>query len=243
MSPGLFFETRQMSIGALIVAAGRGTRLGAKDAKAFVDLAGTSMLVRSVCAITSAVPVESMVVVVPAGQTERAEDLVRQVLRPGLDCVFVAGGEERQESVRNGLDVLAQKCDVVLVHDAARPLVPRSVVGECIRVASEKGAAIAALPSTDTLKEVSEEGQVVRTLDRARIWTVQTPQAFRVKILCNAHARAAAEGFSATDDAALVERYGGSVWAVRGDPRNRKITTPEDLAWARCLLESETGPR
>lgn len=232
-----------MRAAALVVAGGNGARLGAGVPKAFVDLGGRSVLAGAVAAVGAAEAVAALVVVVPGGCIERARAEVQPVLRRGCDCQLVVGGRTRQESVRNGVRVVPECHELILVHDAARPLVPSELVAQCLRVAAETGAAVAALPVSDTVKEVSGDGAVVATLERSRLRVVQTPQAFRAALLRDAHERAAREGFEATDDAALVERYGSAVWTVPGDPANIKITTAADLAWARWVLARAAGPR
>jgi 2-C-methyl-D-erythritol 4-phosphate cytidylyltransferase len=152
----------------------------------------------------------------------------------GDALTLVAGGSERSESVAAGLDALPADCSIVLVHDAARPFVEPGVIDAVIREARSGVAAVAAVPVTDTIKEVSVEGdrRVLRTVPRERLWRAQTPQGFPRVLLVEAHERARRAGLTATDDAALVERLGAVVVVVPDSPRNVKITTPEDLAWA-----------
>jgi 2-C-methyl-D-erythritol 4-phosphate cytidylyltransferase len=145
----------------------------------------------------------------------------------------IAGGAARSESVRNALAAVPE-ADIVVIHDAARPLVTEELVRRCIHVVNGGAdGAIAAAPVTDTIKEADEEGRVTRTLDRARLWSIQTPQVFRADVL-----RKALEGdvASATDDASLVESRGGDVRIVESTPRNFKITWPDDLLRAEALL-------
>jgi 2-C-methyl-D-erythritol 4-phosphate cytidylyltransferase len=149
--------------------------------------------------------------------------------------VLVAGGEERQDSVRRGLEALGD-ADVVLVHDAARPLVPRRVIDAVIDATLRSGAAVPVVPVADTVKRVESDGAVGETLPRDDLRLAQTPQGFRTGLLRAAYARAEREGFRGTDDASVVERAGGRVVVVPGSPRNLKITTPEDLRLAEALL-------
>jgi 2-C-methyl-D-erythritol 4-phosphate cytidylyltransferase len=148
----------------------------------------------------------------------------------------VEGGAERGASVRNALEAVPDEADIVLIHDAARPLLSRAVLDRVLDAVAPGTGAIAAVPMADTLKRVGEGGVIAETLDRAGLWRAQTPQGFPREMILGAYRRAAAEGVVATDDAALVERYGGRVVVVDGDPRNLKITRPEDLARARALL-------
>jgi len=205
---------------ALLVAAGRGERLGAEGPKAFVMVAGRPMLEWSLDALRAAPSVERVVVAVPPG-----------VRFPGA----VAGGESRSQSVRNAL-AAAGEADVVVVHDAARPLVDAGLVERCV-CALDGGvdAVIAAAPVTDTVKEAAD-GIVVRTLDRSRLWAVQTPQVFRRATLEAALDQPDDILAAATDDAGLVEARGGVVRIVESSPRNLKVTTPTDLALAELLL-------
>ena len=194
------------------------------------------MLARAVGAVSAVLSVRAVVVAVPPALIERARAEVTGVPRPQIDVVVVGGGAERQDSVRRALEELPAGIDVALVHDAARPFASVSLMAACIRVAGEKGAAVAALPVHDTVKEVAPEGRVRQTLERRRLWRIQTPQAFCLPLLRAAHQRAVTDGVTATDDAALVEHYGGAVWIVPGEATNVKITTAADLAWARWLV-------
>jgi 2-C-methyl-D-erythritol 4-phosphate cytidylyltransferase len=205
---------------ALLVAAGRGERLGAPGPKAFVMLAGRPMLEWSLDALRAAPSIERVVVAVP----------------PGVDYPGgVEGGEARSESVRNAL-AEAGEAEVVLVHDAARPLLDTDLVERCVAgLDGGADAVVAAAPVTDTVKEAAD-GTVVRTLDRTRLWAVQTPQVFRRAALWDALAQPADVLAAATDDAGLVEARGGVVRVVASSPRNLKVTTAIDLRLAELLL-------
>jgi 2-C-methyl-D-erythritol 4-phosphate cytidylyltransferase len=149
---------------------------------------------------------------------------------------LVAGGAERQDSVRHGLAACgAADDDVVLIHDGVRPFFPAAQIAPLLAAAAAGGAALLAVPAQDTIKEVAD-GRVVRTLDRSRLWQVQTPQAFRCRVIRAAHSRALAAGYAGTDDAALVEWCGWPVTVLPGNLFNIKLTTPADLALARALL-------
>jgi 2-C-methyl-D-erythritol 4-phosphate cytidylyltransferase len=215
---------------ALVVAAGRGERLGADRPKAFVMLAGRPMLDWSLDALRAAPSVERVVVAVPPG-----------VERVGGDVVSVPGAEARSQSVRNAL-AAAGDADVVLVHDAARPLVDADLVERCV-AALDGGAdaVVAAAPVTDTIKEAAD-GVVRRTLDRSVLWAVQTPQVFRRAALEDALAQPDDVVAAATDDAGLVEARGGVVRVVASTARNLKVTTPDDLQLAELLLRTRLDP-
>jgi 2-C-methyl-D-erythritol 4-phosphate cytidylyltransferase len=211
----------------VIAAAGSGQRLGAGGPKAFVELAGRPMLDWSLDAFRAASTIAEIVVAAPPGEDDR-------VAQRGV--VAVAGGEHRSESVANALSLCGE--EFVVVHDAARPLVTPGLIDAMVEELAAEGDAagvIAATPVTDTIKEVGDEGQVERTLDRAGLWAVQTPQVFRADALSEALADPDSLP-AASDDAILVERQGGRVVVHSTSPDNIKVTTPFDLHVAELLL-------
>jgi 2-C-methyl-D-erythritol 4-phosphate cytidylyltransferase len=215
-----------VSVVGIAAAGGSGERLGAERPKAFVVLAGKTLLERGVEAL---LPVcDRVVVAVPA--SPQTSDLRPQ----GFD--LVPGGDSRSASVRNALEA-APEASVVVVHDAARPLVTAGLVRRCLE-ALEPGidGVIAAAPMTDTVKEAAPDGRVLRTLDRSSLWRIQTPQVFRAEVLRRALDRDPAALAAATDDAWLVEEIGGVVRVVEAPPDNLKITTEHDLRVAEALL-------
>lgn len=218
---------------AILVAAGPGTRLGAGLPKAFVDLAGVPLFVHSLQALFGAPSIIAAVVVVPPGGLDHARRVLDQHGPWRSPPVLVAGGAERAISVRNGLAALPD-AELIAVHDAARPFVGASVIEAAIAAAGRHGAAIVAVPATDTVKQIHAEGWVAATPPRQQLWLAQTPQVFRAEILRAAHEQADAS--AATDDAMLVEALGERVYVVPGHTDNRKITTPEDLRWAEWRL-------
>jgi len=220
-----------MGVPALIVAAGSGQRLGAGGPKALVPLGGRPLYAWSVDACRKATRIDRIFVAVPPGQAG---------LFTEPDIVTVEGGETRSHSVANGLAAITAEGDpgLVVVHDAARPLVsPALIDAAVIGLDADAGldALIAAAPVTDTVKRLGEEGVVAETLDRSQLVAVQTPQVFRVEIL----QRAIQSGdlAAATDDAALVEAAGGSVGVIESPSGNIKVTVPGDLELAAHLLE------
>lgn len=218
---------------AILVAAGRGERMGAGRPKAFLDLAGETLLLRSARAFEAAPSVERIVAVVPLAEVDGAATMLASLRKP-VDVV--AGGERRQDSVLEGLKQAPDGFDgIVLVHDAARPLVDADLVEAVCRAAEETGAALPLLPVVDTVKRV-EDGRVTGTLDREALGGAQTPQGFRFALLVRAYEAAFRERLTLTDEAMAVERLGEPVAAVPGSARNRKITTPEDLAWAEGVV-------
>ncbi|HEY8528373.1 MAG TPA: 2-C-methyl-D-erythritol 4-phosphate cytidylyltransferase [Paenibacillaceae bacterium] len=222
-----------MRWGAVIVAAGSGRRMGARENKVFLPLGGKPILAHALAAFEACAAVESVVVVAAPGERERAAAVCEEAGCRKVSAI-VEGGAERQDSVRAGLAAL--DTDGVLVHDAARPLVTPEKIDACRRSAEECGAAALAVPVHDTIKVTDEHGWIVATPDRRTLWAVQTPQAFRREELAEAHRLALADGFRATDDAMLLERLGRRVAVVEGDYANVKITTPEDLELAERLL-------
>jgi 2-C-methyl-D-erythritol 4-phosphate cytidylyltransferase len=222
-----------MSSLAILVAAGRGERLGDLRPKAFVELAGQALVLRSARVFDEAPSVSGIVAVVPEAEVGAARALLAPVRKL---VAVVPGGERRQDSVLEGLRQAPDGFEgVVLVHDAARPLVEVSLVEAVSRAAAEVGAALPVLPLADTVKRV-RDGLVVATLDREELGAAQTPQGFRLALLVEAYEAAFRDRVTLTDEARAVERLGAPVRAIPGSPRNRKITTPEDLAWAEGVL-------
>jgi len=225
-----------MAVHALIPAAGTGRRMGADGNKQYLELGDRPILAHTLTRLAALPCIDALHVIVADDERSFCHDQL--VDRFGLTKVraIVSGGAERQDSVRNGLAACgAADDDVVLIHDGVRPFFPAAQIAPLVAAAVANGAALLATPAQDTIKEVLD-GQVVRTLERGRLWQVQTPQAFHFAVIRNAHRRALEAGFAGTDDAALVEWCGGTVAVVTGSPWNFKITTPADLALARALL-------
>ena len=225
-----------MKVAALVLAAGRGERLGVSLPKAFVSLCGRSLLERSLDALARASEVDLVVPVIASVDQELYAELdlssIPKLAEP------VVGGTERQDSVAAGVAALPADVELVAVHDAARCLVSRSEVSRVIEAAARSGAALLALPVRDTIKRV-REARVIETPERSECWAALTPQVFRVEILREALEKARAEGFAGTDDSQLVERLGVEVEVVEGSARNSKITLPKDLQIAAAWLEEE----
>jgi 2-C-methyl-D-erythritol 4-phosphate cytidylyltransferase len=205
--------------------------MGGPD-KLFSPLGGRPLLARTLAAFQDCSAIDRVVLVLAAESLAQGLTLAEE---EGFSKVRTVcpGGRRRQDSVREGLEVLGS-CAWVVIHDGARPLVTARLIEEGLAAAQETGAAVCALPAQDTVKRVDAQGRVVRTLDRRRLWLIQTPQVFRYDILRQAHKRSRRP---ATDDAALVERLGHRVQVYPGSPRNLKVTTPEDLALAEALLK------
>jgi 2-C-methyl-D-erythritol 4-phosphate cytidylyltransferase len=230
--------SKRRDVGVVIVAAGASTRAGGAEAelKQLRWLAGKPMLLHSLQTFMARVDVVSVVCVLPA---RYAGDPPPWVFQCDVDRLMIApGGTTRTESVANGLDDLPDEAQIVLIHDAARPLVDDATIDRVVRRVREGEPAIAALPVTDTLKEVDESNHIVRTVDRARLWRAQTPQGFPREVIVRAHREAAAARLTATDDAALCERLGISVAVVGGSERALKVTTEDDFARVEALART-----
>jgi 2-C-methyl-D-erythritol 4-phosphate cytidylyltransferase/2-C-methyl-D-erythritol 2,4-cyclodiphosphate synthase len=223
-----------MSVGAIIVAAGRGTRLGGDRPKQLLRIGDRTMLRRSVEAFDRHPGIDVLVVVLPADLVAEGPSLVGETSRP---CHFAAGGERRQDSVGNGIERLPAEVDRVLVHDAARPFVSRAVIDRVLDAVRANAAVVPAIPARDTVKRVDRDRHVVTaTLPREEIWLAQTPQGFHRDVLVAVMATGG--GAEATDEAALAERAGRPVTVVEGDDANVKITTADDLRAARARVLS-----
>jgi 2-C-methyl-D-erythritol 4-phosphate cytidylyltransferase len=228
---------------AIVLAAGAGDRLGAEMPKALVSLRDRPMLRYSLEAISSSGVVDALLVVVP----ESARAGFKSALADSPLAVpvepLVSGGATRQESVRAGLEALTGEADIVLCHDAARPLASASLFRRVVAGLEKSAEAAGCIPvvlSADTVKLV-EAGRVVRTMPRSQVGLAQTPQAFVLTVLREAHARAERLGEEATDDAMLVEAAGHPIAAIEGEDQNFKITTPDDLLRAEQLLARTVG--
>lgn len=223
---------------ALFPAAGSSRRMGGGVNKNFLELAGEPILIRTLKTFSQVERVNFLIVVVAAHEVETVEKLLRGT--EGLKSWRVtAGGSERQYSIANGLKLLPDDAEIILVHDAARPLISAQTINGIIDAAEKFGGAIAAVPSKDTIKVVDAEGFVKYTPPRRELISVQTPQGFRREILLRAYNKAAEENFLGTDDSSLVERLGIKIKVVTSDYRNIKVTTPEDIFIAESFLRGE----
>jgi 2-C-methyl-D-erythritol 4-phosphate cytidylyltransferase/2-C-methyl-D-erythritol 2,4-cyclodiphosphate synthase len=237
-----------MYVVAIVAAGGQGRRFGGAVPKQLIDLGGRPVLERSVSAFLEHPRVRDLVVALPSDLASSPPAFLSQASKP---LRIVSGGGSRQESVANAFAAVSPQADVVLVHDAARPLVDAATIDRAIDAAQRWGAAIAALPAHDTVKVVADDppsaGEPPRigsTLDRTRVWLAQTPQAFRRDVLAEAVALGRS-GALGTDEAALAEQAGHAVRLVEGSPRNLKITTMDDLvqaeAWAATSGEAASA--
>ena len=230
---------KRVTVGAIVAAAGLGTRLGL-GSKALVRLNGRTTVARAVELFLGIDEVDRIVVVGPPSRLETAEQEVA-ALRPSKPVTVRAGGESRQASVRAGVGALGD-CDFVLVHDAARPLATAPLVRRVLAAARESGAAFPAKPPRDAVKRV-EANRLVESLDRSRVVLAQTPQCFAYALLARAHREAADAGLVGDDDAQLVAATGHDVTVVEGEQANIKLTTPEDFAVVVALLKEQEAAR
>jgi len=222
----------QQKVGAVIVAAGKGKRMGGVD-KMFALLGGKPVLARVIDTFQRCESVDQIVLVVTEENLERCQQLVAEQGWSKVTDVC-AGGRRRQDSVAAGLKLLNQ-CHWVVIHDGARPLVTVDLIDQGLKAARETGAAVAGVPVTDTIKVASDSGFVIKTPSRGNLWMVQTPQVFRFDIIAKAYQQAKGE---VTDDATLVERQGYKVKLYMGAYDNIKITTPDNLILAEVLWQN-----
>jgi len=232
-------ENDVLDMGLVIAAAGKGERLGLDAPKAVLDLDGMPMIVRALRLFEPFGLLECAVVVAPPGFTKVVQTAV-SVHFPGRAGIeVIRGGAHRQESVFNGLRALPNETQLVVIHDCARPFTASETIGRCIDDARKHGAAIAAVPTVDTIVNVAAAGTVAGTYNRSELWAVQTPQVFRYQLILDAHEKADQDGFLATDDAALVMRADHDVRVVRGNYDNIKITVPRDLELAGQIIRRQ----
>jgi len=228
-----------MRVSVIIPAAGSGRRMGGIK-KPYLELVGKPILTHSLMVFQQCPLVDEIVVVVASGDEQ---DCIRSAINPySIEKVHqvVAGGKTRQESVFNGLRSLSSDTAMVIVHDCARPFVTEEMIRDTLEAASKWGAATVAVPVKNTIKEADDESFVTKTLNRHRLWTIQTPQTFKYDLLLRAHLYACENNIHVTDDASLIEELGNHrVKLVMGSSENIKITTPGDLAIASAILESK----
>jgi len=217
--------------------------MGGSVPKQFLSLGGEPLIVQSLRTLQAAPVVDQIVLAVPRADVEYCENEIVSRHRFTKVTKVVAGGAERQDSVRHALAQVHSETEIVLIHDAVRPFVTLRMIAEVVTAARKEGAAIIALPMRDTVKQVRTDGTIERTVDRAPLWLAQTPQAFRLDWIEAAHKKAHAEGIWATDDAFLVEWLGYSVAVVEGSGENIKVTRPEDLVIGEAILASRVKGR
>jgi len=224
---------------AVIPAAGLGTRMGSAGSKQFMDLCGKPMLAVTLEHFEKCRLVDGIVVVV-------AEDTIAYCTREIVKrfelskvAQVVAGGQRRQESVRNGIEAVSNSTEKIVIHDGARPLVTIELIERIIRASERHRGVVPGIPVKDTVKEIDSRGKVVKTVDRQALWAVQTPQIFRYEDIRLAHKKAMEEGWQGlTDDASLIEKLSIPVTLIHGEEMNLKVTTVEDLELAGLMLSA-----
>jgi 2-C-methyl-D-erythritol 4-phosphate cytidylyltransferase len=227
-------------VSAIIVAAGRGTRMGPDIDKLFFEVAGQPVVAHTWAKFDSAASIDEVVIVVRAGLEQAFRDIGAK-LSLKKSHRFAVGGTERQDSVWNGLQALSAGAEVVAIHDGARPCVSHELIEQTIRAARESGAAVAAQRVTDTIKQSDDGAIISRTVDRSKLWSVQTPQAFRVSVIRQAIATARERGLNLTDDTAACELITRPVKLVESKQPNPKVTVPGDLLFIESLLLGNAG--
>lgn len=225
-------------VSLIVLAAGSGTRMQMEINKVYIKLCGKTVLAHTLTAFNDIKEITHCIVVCRKGEEAMAQKEAENCLE--MPFCIVTGGSERQYSVRNALDALPKDTRYTLVHDAARCLVKREIIKNCIKSACQYGSGCACVPVKDTLKR-TKDSQITGTVDRDGLFAIQTPQAFENELLLRAHQKAQEEGFLGTDESILVERLGEKVHMVLSDAHNIKITTAEDLKYAEFLLQERIG--
>jgi 2-C-methyl-D-erythritol 4-phosphate cytidylyltransferase len=245
-SPGfIYFTERVMTTLAIIPAGGAGRRMGGSVPKQYLPLAGVPVIVHTLRAFQSAPVIDEIYLVVPEGDIPEVKNGIVQ--RYGFTKIgkVLAGGAERQDSVRNALAHVRDEHGIILVHDGVRPFISGELIRRAVAAADQYGAAAIGVPVRDTVKEVSPAGWVVKTVPREGLWLMQTPQAFQRPLIQGAYEKAGKDGFTGTDDASVVERMGVPVRMIPGGSDNIKLTTAEDLLLGevifRRLSQAEEG--
>ncbi|MFH1778604.1 MAG: 2-C-methyl-D-erythritol 4-phosphate cytidylyltransferase [Candidatus Omnitrophota bacterium] len=225
-----------MKVAAIIPAAGKGVRLGSKIHKPFIVIGKEPILTHILEVIDGSNYIDEIIVVINEPDLAKARALVKKNKLKKVKEITL-GGKRRMDSVKNGLSLVSEDVDYVIVHDGVRPFLDNKMIASVIEGAKTFGAAITCVPVKPTIKEIEKGGFVSATLKRESLIEVQTPQAFKKDILERAYKKAFDDGIDATDDSALVERLGIKVKAVAGSYKNIKITTAEDLKYAKALIE------
>ncbi len=231
------YENKEISATAIIVAAGKGTRMQSDINKQYLKLKEKPVLARTIEAFENNSLVKDIILVLNKDERDYCNENIIKPNNYKKVSRIVDGGRERQESVYNGIECLQHGGeDVILVHDGARPLITDEIITDCILTAVQFGCSCVGVPVKDTIKKVHIDGLVIKTLPRCCLWSVQTPQAFKYEIIKSCHVKARNEGLVVTDDASLAEYYGHKVKMVMGSYKNIKLTTPEDIIIAESLL-------
>ncbi len=223
----------------IIVAGGEGVRMASGMRKQYLMLNGLPILSRTILALAAVPEIQIIYLVVPESDFAYCESEVLAPIAVDQAITLVAGGKSRQESVYKGLSAVSIDAGIAVIHDGVRPFVEPACVRGCIQAAGAHGACIVGVPATDTIKQATAAGFVAHTLDRQALWAAQTPQAFDLGYIRKAHEYARSKGFAGTDDASIIEHYGGTVRIIRGSPWSIKITTPADLRLAQLMIDAD----
>ena len=223
---------------AVIVAAGKGKRMGTEISKQFLPLNGKEILAHAVEKFEKAENIRDIVLVTGLESVQDVKDMTEEYGWIKVVSV-VAGGKERYDSVWNGLQEVSEDTNIVLIHDGVRPFVTEEILNDSICTAMEMGGCVAGVPAKDTIKVCNAENIAIDTPDRSTLWQIQTPQTFRKELILKAYAKAKEDGFTGTDDASLAEYSGFPVKVIMGSYRNIKITTKEDLLIGEAFLKEE----
>ncbi|CAJ1317957.1 2-C-methyl-D-erythritol 4-phosphate cytidylyltransferase [Paenibacillus nuruki] len=220
--------------GVIVVAAGKGSRMGTTESKQYLRLQNKPILIHTLEVFEHSSIIDEIVIVTGKDDVQRCEDWITEYKLTKVKQVVV-GGYDRQESVAHGLQYIHSNW--IMVHDGVRPFITQDQIMDCYHSAVTAGASVLAVPVKDTIKQVDLQKHILSTPDRSQLWAIQTPQTFRTADLQQAHQQALAEEFRGTDDSMLIERMGVTVSVVEGSYENIKITTPDDLDYASYLLQ------
>ena len=226
---------------AIVLAGGAGKRMGSSTSKQFLLLDNKPILVHTLQIFQECRPVDGIYLVVNHRDLPLIQEEILETYHFSKIMKLVIGGRLRQDSVRNGLEAIDESCDVVIIHDAARPFVSPAFVEKSIFLMEMFDAVVPAIPARDTIKVISKEGFVLKTLERDALWHIQTPQTFKYDLIAKAYREGMAKKLCAYDDSTFIEHLGKKVKVVEGSPYNIKITTPEDLLIARGILAQLKG--
>ena len=228
-------------VAALIPAAGMGKRMGKDRQKQFLMLGDMPVLAHTLKAFEGIDEVREIIVIAPKGEEGFCLDKIVEKYRIHKVTKVIAGGRERQDSVYNGLKLVSDDTDFVIVHDGVRPFISKDIIKRSIELAKEADGVVAGVPAKDTIKRVSNDMFVEATMNRQHLWLIQTPQTFKYKIINEAYNKAYINDYYGTDDASLVERLGYKIKVIMDSYENIKITTPEDMIFAETIYKSRFG--
>ncbi|MHB8829105.1 MAG: 2-C-methyl-D-erythritol 4-phosphate cytidylyltransferase [Syntrophales bacterium] len=223
---------------AIIPSGGTGRRMGGRIPKQYLLLAGLPILVHALRPFQASPAIDEIILAVPGEDVEQVKENIVERYCVSKVKLVVAGGKERQDSIRNALACIADETEIIVIHDGVRPLVTTDLIEIAVSRAGEVGAVAVGIDIRDTVKRVDKAGKIEETVPRDGLWRTQTPQAFKREIIVAAYRAAYEAGFYGTDDASLVERTGIPVWMIPGDRENLKVTTQEDMMLCEMILRS-----